>query len=86
MANSGSEDNASQFFITLDKTEELNKKHTLFGKITGNTIFNILQAAEVWKMSLCAPYLITISAAGQRQVPPRGPTQDPVRRNSQQSV
>ena len=47
MAHSGSGDNGSQFFITLDKTEELNKVHTLFGKITGNTIFNLLQVNDV---------------------------------------
>ncbi|CAD5216149.1 unnamed protein product [Bursaphelenchus xylophilus] len=34
---------ASQFFITLGSTPELNGKHTLFGKITNNTIFNIFK-------------------------------------------
>jgi len=38
-------DNRSQFFITLgkDPTPELDKKHTLFGKIVGDTLFNILK-------------------------------------------
>ncbi|KAI6228046.1 PPIase cyclophilin-type domain-containing protein [Aphelenchoides besseyi] len=38
--------NGSQFFITLGATHELNGKHTLFGKITGNTIFNFLGINE----------------------------------------
>lgn len=39
--------NRSQFFITLDKCEWLNKKHTIFGKVTGNTIFNVLRMGDV---------------------------------------
>ncbi|CAO3567706.1 unnamed protein product [Mortierella alpina] len=44
MANSGvANDNKSQFFITLDATMELQNKHTIFGKIAGDTIFNVLR-------------------------------------------
>jgi peptidyl-prolyl cis-trans isomerase SDCCAG10 len=44
MANNNSpHTNQSQFFITLDACEWLNNKHTIFGKVTGNTIFNILR-------------------------------------------
>ncbi|KAF9937671.1 Peptidyl-prolyl isomerase cwc27 [Mortierella alpina] len=44
MANSGApNDNKSQFFITLDATLELQNKHTIFGKIAGDTIFNVLR-------------------------------------------
>ncbi|KAF9113457.1 Peptidyl-prolyl isomerase cwc27 [Mortierella sp. AM989] len=44
MANSGvPNDNKSQFFITLDSTMELQNKHTIFGKIAGDTIFNVLK-------------------------------------------
>lgn len=46
MANGGPNDNGSQFFITLDKCEHLNRKNTIFGKVTGNTIFNVLQMGE----------------------------------------
>ncbi|KNC83820.1 hypothetical protein SARC_03949 [Sphaeroforma arctica JP610] len=46
MANSGSHDNRSQFFITLDKTEGLNKKHTLFGRVDHETIFNVLRVGD----------------------------------------
>uniref|UniRef100_A0A2R9AN27 Spliceosome-associated protein CWC27 homolog n=1 Tax=Pan paniscus TaxID=9597 RepID=A0A2R9AN27_PANPA len=34
MANAGSHDNGSQFFFTLGRADELNNKHTIFGKVT----------------------------------------------------
>nr|GMD45916.1 peptidyl-prolyl cis-trans isomerase CYP57 [Ipomoea batatas] len=39
--------NGSQFFITLDKCDFLDKKHTIFGKITGDSIYNLLSLGEV---------------------------------------
>ena len=39
--------NKSQFFITLGNTDWLNNKHTIFGKVTGNTIYNILRVGDV---------------------------------------
>ncbi|KAK2728012.1 spliceosome-associated protein CWC27 homolog [Artemia franciscana] len=41
MANAGRNDNASQFFFTLGATPELQNKHTIFGKIAGNTLYNL---------------------------------------------
>ena len=41
------ESNRSQFFLTLDACEHLNGKHTIFGKVTGETIFNVLRMGEV---------------------------------------
>lgn len=38
--------NQSQFFITLDSCEWLNRKHTIFGKVTGSTIFNVIRLGE----------------------------------------
>lgn len=47
MANAGKkDDNGSQFFFTLAKTEELNGKHTLFGRVVGDTIYNLMRMAE----------------------------------------
>ena len=42
MANSGKDANGSQFFITFGECPHLNKKHTIFGKIVGDSIFNLL--------------------------------------------
>ena len=43
MAGSGTKDsNGSQFFVTLAACEWLNSKHTIFGKITGDTVYNVL--------------------------------------------
>jgi|GEM_PF-2311058 len=39
--------NQSQFFISLGSCEWLNNKHTIFGKVTGNTIFNALKFNDV---------------------------------------
>eukprot|EP01038_Epipyxis_sp_PR26KG_P007310 gene7310-9958_t len=39
--------NQSQFFVTLGPCEWLDRKHTIFGKVTGNTIFNVIRMGEV---------------------------------------
>jgi len=47
MANSGGQnDNASQFFFTLDKTPELQGKNTMFGRIEGDTIYNLMKMGD----------------------------------------
>ncbi|KAJ3671140.1 hypothetical protein LUZ60_008566 [Juncus effusus] len=47
-ANAGTpHSNGSQFFITLDRCEWLEKKNTIFGKVTGDSIFNLLRLGEV---------------------------------------
>ncbi|EKM50115.1 uncharacterized protein PHACADRAFT_264666 [Phanerochaete carnosa HHB-10118-sp] len=41
MANNGTKNsNDSQFFVTLDRADELHGKHTLFGRVIGDTIYN----------------------------------------------
>ncbi|WVF69542.1 hypothetical protein IAT40_004320 [Kwoniella sp. CBS 6097] len=48
MANNGKRHtNTSQFFFTLDKADELTNKHTLFGKIVGNTIYNVVDLGNL---------------------------------------
>jgi peptidyl-prolyl cis-trans isomerase SDCCAG10 len=39
--------NGSQFFITMDKCTWLDKKHTIFGKIVGDTYFNAHSISDV---------------------------------------
>ena len=47
MANTGQkDDNGSQFFLTLGKAEELNGKNTMFGRVVGDTIYNLMKMAE----------------------------------------
>eukprot|EP00292_Cryptomonas_paramecium_P010708 CAMPEP_0113674054 /NCGR_PEP_ID=MMETSP0038_2-20120614/7198_1 /TAXON_ID=2898 /ORGANISM="Cryptomonas paramecium" /LENGTH=329 /DNA_ID=CAMNT_0000590577 /DNA_START=22 /DNA_END=1008 /DNA_ORIENTATION=+ /assembly_acc=CAM_ASM_000170 len=41
MANGGRDDNNSQFFMTLAPCDWLNGRHTIFGKVTGKTIYNL---------------------------------------------
>ena len=46
MANKGPDTNGSQFFFTLDKADELNGKNTMFGRIAGDTIYNLTKIGE----------------------------------------
>lgn len=48
MANQGQKNtNDSQFIITLDRAEELHGKHTVFGRVIGDTIYNVMRIGEV---------------------------------------
>ncbi|KAJ2915595.1 hypothetical protein MD484_g4838, partial [Candolleomyces efflorescens] len=48
MANNGTKNsNDSQFFITLDRADELHGKHTLFGRVMGDTIYNVMKIGEM---------------------------------------
>ncbi|CCG80547.1 Peptidyl-prolyl isomerase cwc-27 [Taphrina deformans PYCC 5710] len=46
MANNGKHDNGSQFFITLASTPELQGKNTLFGRVMGDTIYNVTKMGQ----------------------------------------
>ncbi|TFK68277.1 cyclophilin-like protein [Pluteus cervinus] len=48
MANNGTKNsNDSQFFITLDRADELHGKHTLFGRCVGDTVYNVMKIGEL---------------------------------------
>ncbi|XP_075252587.1 spliceosome-associated protein CWC27 homolog isoform X3 [Convolutriloba macropyga] len=46
MASVEPNSNSSQFFFTLDAAPELTNKNTLFGKVSGNTLYNMLSLGE----------------------------------------
>lgn len=47
MANSGQKnDNGSQFFLTLGATGELDGRNTMFGRVVGDTIYNLMKMGE----------------------------------------
>ncbi|KAF5467957.1 hypothetical protein F2P56_012158 [Juglans regia] len=47
-ANAGSPNsNGSQFFISLDRCEWLDRKNTIFGKVTGDSIYNLTRLGEI---------------------------------------
>ncbi|KAI4139918.1 MAG: hypothetical protein LQ340_007951 [Diploschistes diacapsis] len=47
MANTGrKDDNGSQFFLTLGKAEELTGKNTMFGRVVGDTIYNVMRMGD----------------------------------------
>ncbi len=46
MANEGPDTNGSQFFLTLGETPELQGKNTLFGRVAGDTIYNVARMGE----------------------------------------
>lgn len=46
LANAGKDDNGSQFFFTFGPTPDLNGKHTIVGKVVGNTLYNMLKLEE----------------------------------------
>lgn len=46
-AGKGTKTNGSQFFIVLNRAPTLDGKHTLFGKVIGKTIYNLVRLTEV---------------------------------------
>jgi peptidyl-prolyl cis-trans isomerase SDCCAG10 len=46
MAKDEGGSNGSQFFFTLGATPELQGKHTMFGRVEGDTIYNVMKMAE----------------------------------------
>ncbi|OAD52262.1 Peptidyl-prolyl cis-trans isomerase CWC27 like protein [Eufriesea mexicana] len=62
MANAGKDDNGSQSFFSFSSTPTLQNKHTIFDKVTAETIYNMLKLEEALvdenDRSLCPPRLI----------------------------
>mmetsp|Transcript_54090 Transcript_54090/g.118432 ORF Transcript_54090/g.118432 Transcript_54090/m.118432 type:complete len:510 (-) Transcript_54090:38-1567(-) len=46
-AGKGTKTNGSQFFIVLNRAPSLDGKHTLFAKVVGQTVYNLVQMCEV---------------------------------------
>lgn len=46
-AGKGTKTNGSQFFIVLGRTPSLDQKHTLFAKVVGDTVYNLVRLSEV---------------------------------------
>lgn len=47
MANNGEKNtNTCQFFFTLAATPDLEGKHTIFGKVVGDTVYNLLKFSD----------------------------------------
>ncbi|OAD52017.1 Peptidyl-prolyl cis-trans isomerase CWC27 like protein [Eufriesea mexicana] len=46
MANAGKDDCISQFFLTLSSTPDLQNKHAIFGRVTGESIYSMLKLEE----------------------------------------
>jgi cyclophilin family peptidyl-prolyl cis-trans isomerase len=65
MANSAKNDNGSQFFITLDRADELDKKHTLFGKVRTAVAARMLRARSCRGSHV---YLLHLALASRRRL------------------
>lgn len=47
MASNEKDSNGSQFFFTLGSTPELQNKNTIFGKVVGKTLYNMIKFDEL---------------------------------------
>ncbi|OAD57677.1 Peptidyl-prolyl cis-trans isomerase CWC27 like protein [Eufriesea mexicana] len=55
IANAGNDDNGSQFLFTLSSTPDLQNKHTIFGKVIGESIHSMFKLEEALNDRLLYP-------------------------------
>ncbi|GAA5903320.1 hypothetical protein JCM8208_002273 [Rhodotorula glutinis] len=72
--------NSSQFFFTLDATPELQNQHTLFGRVTGDSLFNLLKLSDVeLEPGSDRPVYAPVIKSAEVRVDPFDESDDPIR-------
>ncbi|BGP12528.1 hypothetical protein JCM10213_007628 [Rhodosporidiobolus nylandii] len=72
--------NMSQFFFTLDATPELQNQHTLFGRVTGDSLFNMLKLSDVeLEPNSDKPVYAPVIKSVEVRVDPFEDTDEPIR-------
>ncbi|GAA6032017.1 hypothetical protein JCM8097_003389 [Rhodosporidiobolus ruineniae] len=80
-ADPNTKTNMSQFFFTLDATPELQNRHTLFGRVVGDGLFNLLKLneSELVPGTEDQPLYPPVIKSVEIRVDPFEDTEDPIR-------
>ncbi len=70
---------ASQFFITLDKADWLNNRNTIFGRVVGDTVYNMLRFNDLPVRSCGWEWQLGVAVTGCGRN--RGPSALPAKPN-----
>lgn len=69
-----------RFFFTLDATPELQNQHTLFGRVTGDSLFNLLKLSDVeLEPGSDRPVYAPVIKSAEVRVDPFDESDDPIR-------